>query len=86
MRLRMPEGVPGGPPEPTPGILTYRTGRFVESTTILNINFRKRVINYTYDPIYRVHENKYKPNELVQSTIREVAQREFGQRYALFRK
>jgi len=86
MRQRMPEGVPGGPPEPTPGILTYRSGRFVESTTILNINFRKRVINYTYDPIYRVHENKYKPNELVQSTIREVAQREFGQRYALFRK
>lgn len=86
MEQRMPKGVPGGPPDPTPGILTYRTGRFVESTTILNINTRKRVINYTYDPIYRVHENTYRPNDLVASTIREVAQQYFGQRYALFRK
>lgn len=86
MKQRMPQGVPGGPPDPTPGILTYRTGRFVESTTILNINIRKKVINYTYDPIYRVHENTYRPNELVASTIREVAQQYLGQRYALFRK
>ena len=82
----MPKGIPGGPPEPTPGILTYRTGQFVESTTVLNINKRKRMINYTYDPIYRVHESEYRPSELIANSLREVAQRVFGERYAVFRK
>jgi len=86
LQQRMPQGQPGGPPDPTPGILTSRTGRFIQSAQVLKINERKRTIFYTYDPIYRVHEEKYKPTELVTNTIREVAQQQFGVRYALFRR
>jgi len=86
LKQRMPQGTPGGPPEPTPGTLTYRTGRFVNSVGILALNKRKRLINYTYDPIYRQWEEKYKSETLIESTIREVAQQQFGARYALYRR
>jgi hypothetical protein len=86
LRQRMPQGEPGGPPDPTPGILTSRTGRFIQSTQVLQINERKRTIFYTYDPIYRVHETTYQPTRLVTETIRQVAQQQFGSIYTLFRR
>ena len=86
MQQRMPQGEPGGPPDPTPGILTNRTGRFVQSTLVTRVNSRKRTMYYRYDPIYRVHESKYKVSDLIERSIREVAQQQFGKLFAIFRE
>ena len=81
MKQRMPQGQPGGPPDPTPGILTSRTGRFVQSTLVTSINKRRQEVLFRYDPIYAIHEDKYKVSLLISNSIREVAQRVFGKKY-----
>lgn len=86
MLQRMPQGSPGGPPAPTPGILTNRTGTFVRSTQITLINKRNKEIKFKYDPIYKIHESTYKPTELISQSIREVAQQAFGKRFYVYRE
>jgi len=81
IKQRMPQGQPGGPPDPTPGILTNRTGRFVQSTLITAVNKRRSEMYFKYDPIYAIHEDKYKVSLLISNSIREVAQRVFGKKY-----
>lgn len=81
MRQRMPQGQKGGPPDPTPGILTNRTGRFVQSTVITRVNQRRREMYFRYDPIYAVHEDKYKVSLLISQSIREAAQQVFRKKY-----
>ena len=81
MKQRMPQGQPGGPPDPTPGILTNRTGRFVQSTLVTRVNKRRSEMYFRYDPIYQIHEDKYKVSLLISNSIREVAQRVFGKKY-----
>ena len=85
MEQRMAKGVPGGPPEPTPGRLTYRSGRYVKSVQITRMT-SKKLIYYKYDPIYRQWENKYKAQTYIEQTIREVAQREFGKRFFVYKE
>ena len=85
MQQRMAKGVPGGPPEPTPGRLTFRTGRYVKSVNITRIT-SKKLIYFKYDPIYRQWESEYNAETFISQTIREVAQREFGKRFFVYRE
>lgn len=85
MLQRMPRGPERGPPL-SPRILTHRTGQFLRSTQISLLNYKTNVIQYFYDPIYRVHENtKRDPRELIEASIREVTQRQFGRQFNIIR-
>ena len=84
---RMPKGQPDGPPPPVDGILTYRTGRFAKSFEILSVDERAKRIRYTYDPIYRVHEETSRnPRTLIESGIRRVVQQKFGAAFRFIRQ
>ena len=85
MTQRMAKGVPGGPPEPTPGRLTYRSGRYVKSVQVTRMT-SKKLIYFKYDPIYRQWESEYNAETYIKQTIREVAQREFGKRFFVYRE
>jgi len=71
-REKMPTGVPGGPPPARPDVLTYRTGRLVDSFRILQYNQRNNIIKYTFDPIYNVYDGSQRDVDklIVQSGLR----------------
>lgn len=71
-REKMPTGVPGGPPPARPDVLTFRTGRLVDSFRILQYNQKKDIIKYTFDPIYNVYDGSARDvdNLIVQSGLR----------------
>jgi hypothetical protein len=71
-REKMPTGVPGGPPPARPDVLTYRTGRLVDSFRILQYNQRKDIIKYTFDPIYNIYDGTMRDVDelVVQSGLR----------------
>ena len=75
---RMPRGPRRGPPL-SQNVLTFRTGRFAKSFQIQQINMKKRLISYTYDPIYYVHEATSRdPRELIGVSIRNIVARAVG--------
>lgn len=82
---KMPRGPRRGPPL-SDDVLTFRTGRFVRSINIALLNYKKSIINYFYDPLYRVHEDSDRdPRELVENSIREVVQRRFARQFNIVR-
>jgi len=80
-REKMPTGVPGGPPPARPDILTYRTGRLVDSFRILQYNQRKNIIKYTFDPIYNVYDGSQRDVDklVVQSGLRPAVRQLVGE-------
>ena len=86
IRERMPSGPRRGPPLSN-DTLTYRTGRFFNSVRIVNVDMRKRMIQYAYDPVYRVHEDTPRdPKKLVGGTIRETAIAVLGATFNVVRR
>lgn len=77
MKAKMPKGQPGGPPPPVAGILTYRTGQFVDSVNITRVDERASAVSYTYGRIYaQAHEpTSRNPRILIEASIREAARR-----------
>lgn len=73
---------------PTPGILTYRSGRFAQSFQITKINQQVNQITYTYDPVYFVHDAKFKGKTLVEGAIRDAVRQvlKTNDRYKLVRR
>lgn len=71
-REKMPTGTPGGPPPPRPDILTFRTGRLVDSFRVVQYNQKKNIIKYTFDPIYNVYDGSQRDvdNLIVQAGLR----------------
>ncbi len=78
---KMPHGPLIGPPL-NDTILTFRSGRFVNSINII-INFKKEIITYFYNPIYAKHrETLRNPDDtLLEPNIRILAKRLFGKQY-----
>lgn len=78
MLRRMPIGPVGGEPKST-RVLTFRTGKFVDSVKVFR-DIRNQQISYYYSPNYWIHERTSRnPRNLIQSSIGSVA-------YALFAK
>jgi hypothetical protein len=80
----MPHGPLRGPPL-SPTVLTYRTGQFVESLNVIQ-DFRNQIIRYYYSPNYLAHETTRRaPRFLLQKSIREVVQQEYGVKFKIIR-
>jgi len=80
MLRRMPIGPVGGPPL-SPRVLTYRTGRFVNSTQVF-ADIERKQIQYFYNPIYSVHEKTSRdPRNLMRASISSVALVLFKRRF-----
>ena len=82
---RMPKGPLRGPPL-SASVLTYRTGRFVDSIKVIQ-DFRQQLIKYYYAPNYRVHEKRgaRAPRFLLQGSIRDTVQAVYGERFRIIR-
>ena len=82
---RMPKGPLRGPPL-NPIVLTYRTGKFVESIKVIQ-DFRQSLMTYYYAPNYRVHEKRgaRAPRLLLQSSIRETVKSVYSQKFRILR-
>lgn len=82
MMRRMPIGPVGGSPLSS-RVLTFRTGRFVNSTKIF-ADHRRKQMQYFYNPIYWVHERTSRdPRSLINSSISSVALALFKKRYSV---
>jgi hypothetical protein len=67
-------------------ILTERSGRFRSSVQVI-ANYRQNVINYFYDPLYRVFNRTPRdPDDFVPETIREVVQDSFFKTFNIVRR
>ncbi|ASE99694.1 hypothetical protein [uncultured virus] len=83
---KMPRGPRRGPPL-SQDVLTFRSGRFARSFQVLQLNLKKRMIAYTYDPVYRVHESSNRdPRDLLGDSIRDVVLQIFGTQFNVVRK
>ncbi len=78
---KMPHGPLTGPPL-NDTILTFRSGRFVNSINVI-INFKKEIITYFFNPIYTKHrETLRNPDDtLIEPSIRILARKLFGKQY-----
>lgn len=84
MLRRMPIGPVGGPPKSS-RVLTYRTGRFVNSLQVM-ANIRTQNMQYYYDPNYWVHEaTSRNPKDLIGSSLNSVTRSLFGKRFNLIK-
>ncbi len=82
MLRRMPIGPIGGPPKSS-RVLTYRTGRFVNSVQVI-ADMKSRAMQYYYDPNYWIHEaTSRNPRNLIDSSINSVTRSLFGRRFNL---
>ena len=82
MLRRMPIGPIGGPPKSS-RVLTYRTGRFVNSVQVI-ADMRSKAMQYYYDPNYWIHEaTSRNPRNLIDSSINSVTRSLFGRRFNL---
>lgn len=82
MLRRMPIGPIGGPPKSS-RVLTYRTGRFVDSVQVI-ADMRSKAMQYYYDPNYWIHEaTSRNPRNLIGSSINSVTRSLFGKRFNL---
>ena len=72
-----------GPPDPPD--LKERSGRFRGSIQV-NVDYRKRLLQYTYNPLYQsLEQYGYRPDIQVQTAIREVAQSLYSQQFRITR-
>ena len=89
VRRRLGEKMPKGPRRGPPlaeTILTERSGRFRSSVQVI-ANYRQNVINYFYDPLYRVFNRTPRdPDDFVPDTIREVVQTLFSRQFNIVRR
>ena len=82
MLRRMPIGPIGGPPKSS-RVLTYRTGRFVNSVQVI-ADMKSKAMQYYYDPNYWIHEaTSRNPRNLIDSSINSVTRSLFGRRFNL---
>ena len=82
---KMPEGPVGGRPLSN-RVLTYRTGEFANSLTLM-INYRTSLVTYYYNPIYFVHEKTSRnPRDIITNSIREVMSTKFKQAFNISKK
>ena len=82
MLRRMPIGPVGGPPKSS-RVLTYRTGRFVNSLQVI-ADMRTQNMQYYYNPNYWVHEATSRdPKNLIGSSLNSVTRSLFGNRFNL---
>ena len=82
MMRRMPIGPVGGPPL-SRKVLTYRTGRFVESLKVI-ADMRSQAMQYYYDPRYWIHETTSRnPRDLIDSSLNSVTRNLFSKRFNL---
>jgi hypothetical protein len=71
--------------EPEPPELKERTGRFRDSVQVF-VNYRTRILQYTYNPLYRsLQKYGYKPDLQVETAIRQVAQQLYAQKFNITR-
>lgn len=71
--------------EPEPPELKERSGRFRGSVQVF-ANYRTRILQYTYNPLYRsLQKYGYKPDLQVETAIREVAQQLYAQKFNIVR-
>lgn len=71
--------------EPEPPELKERSGRFRGSVQV-SANYRTRILQYTYNPLYRsLQKYGYKPDLQVETAIREVAQQLYAQKFNIVR-
>lgn len=71
--------------EAEPPELKERTGRFRSSVQVF-ANYRTRLLQYTYNPLYRsLQKYGYKPDLQVETAIREVAQQLYAQKFNITR-
>jgi len=82
---KMPRGPERGPPLGGT-ILTYRSGRFVNSITAI-INFKQGIIKYFFNPIYKAHRDTvFDPDEnLIEPNIRLTTRALFGKQFRIIR-
>jgi hypothetical protein len=84
MLRRMPIGPVGGPPKSS-RVLTYRTGRFVNSLQVM-VDMKSAIMQYYYDPNYWVHEaTSRNPRNLIDSSLNSVTRALFGKRFNLIK-
>jgi hypothetical protein len=82
MMRRMPIGPVGGPPL-SRKVLTYRTGRFVQSLKVI-ADMRSQAMQYYYDPRYWIHETTSRnPRDLIDSSLNSVTRNLFSKRFNL---
>lgn len=82
MMRRMPIGPVGGRPLSS-RVLTYRTGRFVQSLKVI-ADTRNQAIQYYYSPLYWVHETTSRnPHSLIGSSIASVTRSLFNRRFSI---
>jgi hypothetical protein len=82
MMRRMPIGPVVGPPL-SRKVLTYRTGRFVESLKVI-ADMRSQAMQYYYDPRYWIHETTSRnPRDLIDSSLNSVTRNLFSKRFNL---
>lgn len=80
MLRRMPIGPVGGPPLSSK-VLTYRTGRFVNSLQVF-ADMRNRSIQYYYSPRYWTHETTSRdPGRLIGASIASVTKALFNKKF-----
>ena len=89
VRRRLGEKMPKGPRRGPPlaeTILTERSGRFRSSIQVI-ANYRQNVMNYFYDPLYRVFNRTPRdPDDFIPDTIREVVQTLFSRQFNIVRR
>jgi hypothetical protein len=84
MMRRMPIGPVGGPPL-SRKVLTYRTGRFVQSLKVI-ADMRSQAMQYYYDPRYWIHETTNRnPRDLIDSSLNSVTRNLFSKRFNLIK-
>lgn len=71
--------------EPEPPNIKERSGRFRHSVEVM-ANYRKNIISYTYNPLYRGLEHYgYHPELQVERAIKEVAQQLYNRHFIITR-
>ena len=84
MSKRMPHGPIGGYPL-AKTILTYRTGRFVNSLRMF-IDYRTNMVQYYYNPMYYVHETTTRdPKRLIESSTRTILSSFFTRQFKILK-
>ena len=84
MSKRMPHGPIGGYPL-AKTILTYRTGRFVNSLRMF-IDYRTNMVQYYYNPMYYIHETTARnPKRLIESSTRTILSSFFTRQFKILK-
>jgi len=69
-----------------PPILTNRTGRFVDSLQVAQINYKSKIVSYYANPLYFSNEQYgYEVSELVEGSIQDITSSLYSRRFGLVR-